>query len=69
MLDPVWRVDSARLTSLTPFWNGSPPTIARIAPDVVSSDTIADSMPAPFCGSLSRLACSASDWREGSWVE
>ena len=54
MLDPVWRGTSAMLISSTRGWNPLPPTIARIAPVLVSSVTIAASNPCAVLGQLRR---------------
>ena len=67
MLEPVWRGTSAMLISSTRGWNPCPPTIARIAPVLVSSETTAASKPCAFSGSCVR-ACSASACRLGSSV-
>ena len=40
MLEPVWRGDSAMFVSFSPGTKPRPPTIARTAPVLVSSDTI-----------------------------
>ena len=45
MLEPVWRGASAMLTSRSLGTNPCPPTIARIAPVLVSSETIEASKP------------------------
>ena len=50
MLEPVWRGGSAMFVSLTPGSNPRPPTIARTAPVLVSSDTIAASKPCAVSG-------------------
>ena len=66
-LEPVWRGARARLTSRIPGTNPLPPTMARIAPVWVSSDTIDASKPCGVSGRTLR-AFSASVWRLGSKV-
>ena len=60
MLDPVWLGASAMLTSLRPGSKPRPPTIARIAAVLVSSDTIAASMPWTVSGSTLRASSALS---------
>ena len=64
MLDPVWRGDSAMLTSFSFGTKPSPPTIARMAPLRLSSDTIAASKPWVFWGRTLRASSAFcwSDW-------
>ncbi|CAB4592642.1 unannotated protein [freshwater metagenome] len=68
MLDPVCRGANAMFTSLRPATKGCPPTMARTAPVLLSSDTMAVSMPAVLLGNCSRRAFSAADWATGSRV-
>ena len=67
MLDPVWRGERAMLTSFSPGSKPRPPTIARMAPVGVSSETIAASKPWAVSGSTSR-ALSACAWLIGLYV-
>jgi hypothetical protein len=67
MLEPVWRGEIAMFVSRWLGRNCLPPTIARMAPDLVSSETIAASMPVALSGRMLR-AFSACDCRNGSNV-
>ena len=62
MLEPVWRGTRAMFTSLTFRLKPRPPTMTRTAPDVVSSDTMADAKPWALAGNTaldnSAIACS-----------
>ena len=60
MLEPVCRRRNAMLTSLCPALKPGPPTIARIAPVLESSEISDAVMPALFSGSFSLTACSAA---------
>ena len=55
-------------TSLRPATKGLAPTMARTAPVLLSSDTIAVSIPAVLAGNCSRRAFSAASWATGSRV-
>ncbi|CAB4770948.1 unannotated protein [freshwater metagenome] len=66
--DPVWRGRSAMLISLWPGRNPPPPTIARTAPVLESSDTTAVSNPPALAGSFFRRASSAARCSRGSSV-
>ncbi len=67
MLDPVCRGAKAMFVSRSFGTKPRPPTIARIAAVVVSSDTMAASNPCGVSGSTLR-ACSAKSCRLGSNV-
>ena len=67
MLDPVWLGASARFTSFRPGSKPRPPTIARIAPVLTSTDVSAASMPSVLSGNSLR-ASSALACRNGSSV-